>query len=331
MWPTSTSRLERTDWWDNHLKSVRLLERVKSKYKSQFNANATVSNRSFRTFFVDKRNPEINHQPHNGNSVCFLQDNSSYNFQGNSQSSGGQSRATKLESARSVKLPWSARSKAVMESELQLKGKKVIRISGLSKDMCVPSVLAQLRGGRLEKVIHHEDENWLEVFFLSTANASRFIRFCCNTGLFVVNGKPLVVEWSTTPEAWACETTSLPSYVIEEVEMSKASRVVILSKPIGGISSEMVSTKLYPNPRARFSEDFRIESVKWDFIAFGGMVEVSPMISPMLSVSIQFTDIRSALLAMRTMHQESSMLRSKYSQWTLQYGKDPAQQPCYAV
>lgn len=218
-----------------------------------------------------------------------------------------------------------------MESELQLPGKKVIKISGLSKGICVPSIVAQLTGGGLEKIVYHENENWIEVYFLSMVNARSFMSYCCETGLFVVNGKSFLVEWSTSPEARASEMAPLPNYVIEEVEMSQASRVVILSQHVPGQSSELASTKMYPNPRAKFSEGFRIDTVKWDFIAFGGIVEVAPIISLVLSVSIQFTDIRSALLAMRSMKQETSMLRTKYPQWTLKYGKDPAQRPCYAV
>lgn len=329
MWPTSTSRLERTDWWDKQLKSVRILERVKTRYRSQYNANATIGNRAFRTFFADKK-PRIDvkdgvynnvKQPNTNDSFC---DDTSYFFRNSSRVSLP-SRATNADSAKSSK------SRITVDSELLIIGKKVIRISGICKGMCVPSIVAQLSGGGLEKIIYHEKENWLEVYFLSTVRATQFLNYSRDTGLFVVNGMPLVVEWSTSLEARTCESTPLPNHMIEEIELSKASRVLILSKTIPGKSEETSSKRVYPNPRANFSEEFGIEAVKWDFIAFGGIVEVSPMISLKLSVSIQFTDIRSSLLAMRSMKQRNSTLRSKYSHWSLQYGKDPAQRPCYAV
>lgn len=333
---TSTSRLEKTDWYGKQLKSVRLLERVKSKYKSQFNTNATAGNRPCRPYSTEKPrfDPSNHDYPRHTSSLSFLNDEAGYYFRGNSSKLSSLSRATKIESARSArsaKSVWSAQSRIVIESPLQLPGKKVIKISGLSKGMCVPSIVAQVTGGGLEKLVYHENENWLEVFFLSTVNARKFMSYCCETGLFVVNGKSLLVEWSSSPEAKASEKAPLPNYVVEEVEMSKASRVVILSQHVPGQSSGLASTRKYPNPRAKFSEGFRIETVKWDFIAFGGIVEVAPIISLVLSVSIQFKDIRSALLAMRSMKQETSMLRTKYPQWTLQYGKDPAERPCYAV
>lgn len=216
-------------------------------------------------------------------------------------------------------------------SELQKPGRRVVAFSEFCKGMTVPLVLAQISGGTLEKVVYHEKQGVLEVFFLCQKYADSFMEVALKSGLFVVNGRSLAVRWSDSVEARNCELKPLPNYVIAEVELCKASRVVILSKSVLGKKLELGMKRNYPNAKHNFTKNFDIEMIKWDFILFGGIVEVMPVVSSRLSVLLQFTDIRSALLAMHTMKQKDSEIRAKYPDWHLRYGKDPTARPCYRV
>lgn len=338
MWPkTSISYQKKPEWWEKPLRSLRLLERVKTKYKSQFNGGS-LGNRRSRTFAhasgtgereeIGTRTPEPAFiQTATGK--LFLTENYSRFGQFNSSKLSVRSRVLKLELYKQLPLQT---LKSSHGAEIQNFGKRVVEITGLSDKMNVPLVLSQLRGGALEKVVYHENNPKLELYFLSSLKAAEFMAYACKTGFFVVNGSLLVVEWGISPEAHNCEFSPLPRYLLDEVEIQRASRVLVLSKPIPGKPlGDKGGKKVYPNPRDNFSSDFNIEEVKWDFVRFGGIVEVCPMISHRLSVSIQFTDIRSALLVMRSMKQRESHIGTKYADWSVKYGSDPAQRPCYAI
>lgn len=333
MWPKSSVGYQsRPEFWEKQLKSMRLLDRVKTKYRSRFGISA-VTNSTPRTFIYQPK--EIIERGLNGftdsekprsSLTATFQDRSGNYTALNSSRLSVRTRATKASSATS------GFKREFPTSRLRILGKRVVLISGITPDMSVPLILAQLSGGALEKVVYHEERNVVELYFLSTFGAAEFLEHACTTGLFVVNGKSLTVRWSDSMDARKCLSSLLPKLIIEEVEDCKASRVLVLSKAIPGKkSTDLKGKKVYPNPDQNFSQDFDIERVKWDFFAFGGIVEVCPIISHKLSVSIQFTDIRSALLAMRSMRQEDSPIRKKYPDWNIKYAKDPTHRPCYTV
>lgn len=348
MWPrTSTARLNNTDLW--HLRSLHLLDRMKTKYREHF--RPTTTSKTPRTFSYEQEYPLQIQGNYNRDFAADLRlvlgrnapstrkewtsrpprifEDAKPKFDTQKHDAVDKFDAVeKFDALRTIAVP----KLTALVTELQAPGKRAVLISGLTEGTTVPLVLAQLRGGVLEKIAYNEKNGDLEVFFFTARAAAEFMEMALNLGLFIVNGRSLPVRWSNSFEARSCEVRPLPNYVVAEVAMYKASRVVIFSKCVPGKPKVVVGEKrTYPNAKLHFSQAFDIEMVKWDFVLFGGIVEVMPMVSHNLSVSIQFTDIRSALLAMHSMKQANSHLREKYPDWTLKYGNDPTLRPCLVL
>lgn len=223
-----------------------------------------------------------------------------------------------------------------VDSDYQLggAGPKVVAIRSFGHTTSVLCILEQVRGGRIEKMICHRGRNsWLEIRFLSAASASHFANYATHTGFVVVNGiRPqvtLLLEFSMEkPQLQRSSNSGLMQLVISE----NASRVLHLSKVIPSKASHLVSGNCtYPNPELNFSGDFDAETLKWDLVMFGGIVEIMPLVSRKLAVAVQFSDIRSAMMAVLAMHDTSSAFFKKYSDWEVKYGRDPGDRPMYAI
>lgn len=216
-----------------------------------------------------------------------------------------------------------------LEKPLQ---KRVVVISGLPQKVSVPAVVAGICGGALEKIVYYDKmKPELEVYFLSPGSAAKFYEYATTSGLFNVNGNRVKVSWAENTDG-SKGHAPIPVYLAEEVEAFHASRVITFSKATKTKTSKVtLSKRIHPKATDHFVKDFNVESIKWDLVQFGGIVEVTPVVSRKLSVSIQFTDIRSAILVMHAMEQKTSMLHSKYSLWTARYGKDPADRPCLCL
>lgn len=223
-----------------------------------------------------------------------------------------------------------------MEADCQLvgSGPKVVAIRSLGHTTSVLGILEQVRGGRIEKMVCHRGRNsWLEIRFLSAASAGHFANYATLTGFVVVNGiRPQVAL--------------LPDFTIEKPHLQRsfgtcplqlaisenASRVLHFSKVVPSKASKLASANCtYPSPELNFSDDFDAETLKWDLVKFGGVVEIMPLVSRKLAVAVQFSDIRSAMLAVLAMHDSSSAFCSKYPDWEVKYGRDPSDRPMYAI
>lgn len=221
--------------------------------------------------------------------------------------------------------------RSLSASELSKAGRRSVLLHGIPGNTAIGNVVAQIRGGALEKIVYHKTADpCLEVHFLSAAKANLFLKYATETGLFMVNGKHLDVSWA---QASREETPShLPAYIVEEVDYFHASRMLVLSQPVEGkVAKDYRSKRVYPVPEENFSNDFDAESVKWDFHRFGTIVEIMPVISKKLSVSIQFADIRSAVMAKKAFDKKESAFAHKYSAWALKYARDPTNKPCFEV
>lgn len=209
--------------------------------------------------------------------------------------------------------------------------KRIICISGLAVRSSMATTVGLVCGGGLEKIVFHDGRNpMVEVHFLSPESAGKFYEYSRKSLLLEANGYPLTVEWAR-PKSGTKGHPLLAPYVAEEVDGYRASRVIVLSRPVAKKLIGTPATRGYPDPRENYSADLNIEKVKWDFVQFGGIVEVTPMVLSKLSFSIQYTDIRSAILAMHTLGQKSSLLYSKYSQWLAKYARDITNRPCLAA
>lgn len=209
--------------------------------------------------------------------------------------------------------------------------KRIVCLSGLMVHSSMASTVGLVCGGGLEKIVYHDGRSpVVEVHFLSPDSANKFYEYSQKSLFLAINGYPLTVEWAR-PKSGTKGHPLLAPYVAEEVDGYRASRVIVLSRPVAKKLIATLATRGYPDPRENYSADLNIEKVKWDFVQFGGIVEVTPMVLSKLSFSIQYTDIRSAILAMHTLGQKSSLLYSKYSQWLAKYARDVTNRPCLAV
>ncbi|KAM9912456.1 hypothetical protein OXX59_006273 [Metschnikowia pulcherrima] len=206
--------------------------------------------------------------------------------------------------------------------------KRVVCISGLANLNSMASTVALVCGGPLEKIEYHDGAApSVDIHFLRPDSARRFYDWAGRTSLLAMNGYSLSVDWAAPPSGMTCHAP-LALFVVEEVETVKASRVIVLTKAVTKRSAANANSKGYPDARDHFSPELCIERVKWDFVQFGGIVEVTPMVSSKLSFSIQYTDIRSAILAMHTLAQRGSGLNKKYGDYSARYARDVTCRPC---
>lgn len=234
-----------------------------------------------------------------------------------------------LASSKYMKHVMSKRS--LSSSELVKAGRRSILLRKIPSNTAIGNVVSQIRGGALEKIVYHKTSDpSLEAHFLSASKAASFLKYATETGLFMVNGTRLAVTWAGVSREEA--SPHLPTFIVEEVDYFHASRLLVLSQPVEGkVPKDCRNKKVYPVPEENFSSDFDAESVKWDFHKFGTIVEIMPVISKKLSVSIQFSDIRSAILAKKAFDKNDSAFSHRYANWTLKYARDPSNKPCYAV
>lgn len=313
------------EWWDNPPKSPRILEKL--EWKRPITTAASGKRTMVRSFIYDQV-MRMKGRLGDGETLktCNLAlTNAEFNenFTAESSKSGKPSATLPLPKARSQT------SEVRSKSEFGRPCHRVVVLSSIPAKTGVNSILSQVCGGPLEKIVYRELKKnpQMELHYLSAKLAINFLNYVLKTSLFVVNGQKLTAEWATTEFQ---DLLPLPSYISEEVDKYQASRVIVLSKAIPGKLNMASSRKVYPCPLENFL-DFNVESIKWDFVQLGGIVEIAPVISKKLCVSVQFSDIRSAILAMRSLNQKTSMLHLKYILWTAKYARDPVDRPCYAL
>lgn len=231
--------------------------------------------------------------------------------------------------------------------------RRMVRVTGIPKGTLVATVLGFVRGGGLEKIEdlgttssaprdanhrsndprpakQHSNSQTVHLYFLTAEGASSFIAYANKCSILKLHGKHLYARWAHDKATAATKEIELDLQVAEEVKNNGASRVLILSHYMAGKTPISQALKLkYPHPIENFTGGFNCNAIKMDLSQFGQIVEVLPMISPKLSISFQFADIRSAILVMNTFNKPNSVLRGKYSLWKAKYARDVTNKPCY--
>lgn len=234
--------------------------------------------------------------------------------------------------------------------------RRVVKLLGFPVNTSPSSLVGLVRGGSLEKVAMIEGDRPLAMaqssvvrgpiipprtvgtspsillHFLLPLEASSFLSFVNNSSLVEFRGKRLLAQWANQDQAKNLRDLELAPHISEEINRHSASRVVILSCYNHAKAPSDRALKLsYPHPRENFHTSFNCNALKVDFGQFGQIIDVTPVISPKLSVSIQFADIRSAILVMHTFNSRNSVLRSKYAIWSAKYARDVTNKPCFNV
>ncbi|KAG2734342.1 hypothetical protein G9P44_002348 [Scheffersomyces stipitis] len=209
---------------------------------------------------------------------------------------------------------------------------RVVVISGIPHNTEVNSILAQVCGGPLERLVY-KDNSALELFFIFPEQANQFYKYVNGSGLFIVNGKPLKVEWAdkSNTEDYTGLHSPIPKSLMNDVVYYGSRRILIFAKFIPNKKLKSGTKMFYPDPEIHFSTDLNIAQIKQDFAKFGSIIEVGPVISRKLCFSLHFTDIRSAILAKSECELEGSAIHQKYGSWIIWYGRDTTDKPCYVI
>lgn len=222
--------------------------------------------------------------------------------------------------------------------------RRLVCLSGIPKGSSLAAVVSFVRGGALERVsnffpripdfkerVERDSVPDLQVYleFITHKGACRFLAYVNRTALLKITGQSISAQWAK--EISRFKERPIEPHIDNEVKQYGASRVLILSHHIAGKTPvEKALKQKYPNPMENFSS-FNCNALKVDFGQFGEIVEVLPMISPKLSVSIQFADIRSAIVVMNTVTKHNTVLNAKYSLWKVKYARDVTNKPCYSI
>lgn len=225
--------------------------------------------------------------------------------------------------------------------------RRAISLSGFEPGTLVSTIMSFVRGGPLEKILDAEStiasrfvrpnaykkSPYLRapifVFFMTPQGANNFMAYATNNALLTFNGLRIQVAWANDK---ILLNEELDPHVAEDAKYYSASRVIVLSHPINKTPPEpLASRKININARENYTRSFSCESLKRDFAQFGQIIDVTPVCSSKLSVCIQFADIRSAMLSMRTLNENNSVMRAKYSLWRARYVRDVTCRPCYPI
>jgi hypothetical protein len=217
-------------------------------------------------------------------------------------------------------------------------GKRVLMLKNVSPFVGLKSFLAQVCGGPLQKVVVHKtDPNRadkfsqknlsIELWFLKPVHAENFFNYT-KSGLFLVNGFHHYVDWAPKHHTGSSIMyhEPVPKDVEEMALDHDASRILVIKKYV---RKPKTQNRHYPSPSAHFSQ-LDVSKIKMDFSAFGDIVEVRPMISKKLCVSVHYYDVQSAIAAKRLLDQTDDFA-VLYRDWSIFYSKDITDKPIVSV
>ena len=208
---------------------------------------------------------------------------------------------------------------------------RIIIVKNIVPNSGVTSILNQVYGGPLERLVYNASKksSTLELFFVYPEDAKRFLEYG-SSGMLVVNGRHLKLEWAgrSNSDLFDRFHPAVSKQLLREIEHYGSRRCLIFSKPVPGKIVRSDKKLFYPNPKLHFSRELDIDKIKLDFTAFGDIINVGPVISRKLCFSIQYTDIRSAIIAKRQCETPGSDMNIKYASWSIWYGTDTADKPC---
>lgn len=213
--------------------------------------------------------------------------------------------------------------------------RRVVVIKDITGMCGAKSVVSQICGGPLERIVFHEHkkDSTIELYFIFPEHAKKFYNYGTSTGLLVLNGGFLSLEWANRTNTHDFEHyhPSVPKYLMNEISFYGARRCLIFSKSVPDKLTRHSYVMHYPSPRTHLSKDLDIEEIKKDFAAFGEIIDIASVISRKLCFCLNFADIRSAIIAKKECELEGSLFNSKYNNWSIWYGKDPTDRPCLTI
>ncbi|QLG70665.1 hypothetical protein HG535_0A06070 [Zygotorulaspora mrakii] len=215
-------------------------------------------------------------------------------------------------------------SSSEYESGVSTEQGNSIVFSNIPDNTGIASVLSQICGGPLASIKEYRDGSnnkltELEVSFLTREAALSFMSYG-RTNLFKINGFHMTPQWS------------------KNTEMDSALLTDSSCEDILGICRCLVLKKYLPsNAKAKNNDaskdslldKFDVVEIKRDFSEFGEILEIAPVVSRKLCISIGFYSIDSSMKAMFHYEDPNTYLHKKYfKSWAAWYGKDITDRPC---
>nr|WOG36219.1 uncharacterized protein [Candida metapsilosis] len=238
--------------------------------------------------------------------------------------------------------------------------KRCVVLSNLDSSMGINSVIQQVCGGPLEKVVRISNHR-VKLYFIFPQQAKQFYQYGSATGLLKVNGTKLGVSWGDEDY---CEDSSdkkaedvenynftfgnfkakpsakgsfldphltLPRALYNDILTNGCRRCLIVSKLIVGKKIRPGDKMFYPEPEIHYSQELQIQNIRQDFEPFGEIMDIGSVISRKLSFSVFYYDIRSAIKAKSEFETVGTNLHHKYKEWAIWYGKDITDRACFVL
>jgi len=210
---------------------------------------------------------------------------------------------------------------------------RILVISNVPANIGVNCIMSQIYGGPLERLVYHSNwkSPWMEVSFINASDANDFYNFAIKRPLSV-NGQCMKVDWANTTNTDSTGDFHPPvsKHLLHEINTYGSRRCLVFAKHVPGKATS--SRRLhYPDPITHLSKDLDIRIIKSSFAQFGEIVSINPVISKLLSFSVTFADIKSAIIVKRACEMNGSKMNKLFGNWTVQYGKDCADRPCIAI
>ncbi|KAI5948715.1 hypothetical protein KGF57_005326 [Candida theae] len=244
--------------------------------------------------------------------------------------------------------------------------KRCVVLSNLDSSMGINSVVQQVCGGPLEKVVRVSSHR-VKLYFIFPQQAKQFYQYGSATGLLKVNGIRLSVSWGdddyreetprkveedvenhnnnfasvnfnsnnnskpTSKGSFLDPHSTLPRALYHDILTSGCRRCLIVSKIIIGKKIRPGDKMFYPEPEIHYSQELQIHNIREDFEQFGEVMDIGSVISRKLSFSVFYYDIRCAIKAKTEFETIGTTLHHKYKDWAIWYGKDITDRACFVL
>lgn len=224
------------------------------------------------------------------------------------------------------KLLYSASSSEEEPSDTIIRPKAII-LERIPRSTGLGSILSQVCGGPLERVeVYKKDSDdslrRVELRFLTNEGARSFMKFG-RTNMFKINGIHLNPEWGKYTDSK--DDSMKGSSGDSSDEDIGICRCLVLKKYI----TTNKKFKHGDNPKGFISDSLDIEEIKRDFGISGEILEIAPIVSRKLCISISYYCIDSAMRTMDDYENPNTYLHKKYFRnWAVWYGKDITDRPC---
>ncbi|KAL3232668.1 Sporulation-specific protein 2 [Nakaseomyces bracarensis] len=214
------------------------------------------------------------------------------------------------------------------QTEYRNEQKKDVVIDDVPLNTGIESILNQVYGGSIARIEPYYKGSYLgelkkiEIKFISPAGAQEFMKYG-QSNLFKVNGIHLHPKWSSSEDTLNYE--KIFNRLSSHAEKGNICRCLILKKYPTRNTLKYVQLNKQPP-----LDTIDILDIKNDFEQYGQILDVVPVISRKLCISIIYYDILSAVKAMQSYEDNTTYTHEKYySSWAIWYGKDLTDRPAF--